>query len=244
MMAGSVPEVCVLADFAVEVARRFANWATGALARRQVVHVALAGGTTPKAVHDVLARKPYRDSIPWASIHFYQGDERPVPVAHPESNWGMACASLLDVVGVPDANRHPMRGDAPDLEQAANAYASDHLAQLDSRDGRPVLDLILLGMGPDGHTASLFPGTAGLNDAEHAVVANHVPQIGQTRLTLTLPTINAAREVWFLVAGESKAEVTARVLQGRDANLPAFHVQPVRGRCLWLLDSAAARRIQ
>ena len=233
-------EVCVLEDFAADAARRFADWATDALAVRKIVHVALAGGTTPKAVYEKLAGEPYRESLSWESIHFYQGDERPVPVTHPESNWGMAGASLLDVVGVPESNRHPMRGDAADLNEAANEYASLLLDRGDGREGVPIFDLILLGMGTDGHTASLFPDTTGLADRAHVVVANNVPQIGQTRLTLTLPTINAAREVWFLVTGEQKAEMTARVLRERNATLPACHIQPVRGRCLWLMDRDAA----
>jgi 6-phosphogluconolactonase len=242
-MNGGSPDVCVLNDFAGNAARRFAEWAASAVAERKIVHVALAGGTTPKAVYEALAKEPYRRSLSWASIHFYQGDERPVPVTHPESNWGMACGSLLDVVGVPDANRHPMRGDAADLDEAARAYASLLRERLDAHGAWPIFDLILLGMGPDGHTASLFPDTTGLDDTDHTVVANNVQQMDQTRLTLTLPTINAAREVWFLVTGAQKAEMAARILHERDAALPAYHVQPARGRCLWLMDGDAAGRL-
>lgn len=237
------PEVRVLSDFALDAARLFADWAAGVLREREIVNVALAGGTTPKAMYETLAREPLGKSISWESIHFYQGDERLVPVTHVESNWGMACASLLDVVGVPEENRHPMRGDAADPDEAAGEYASLLLDRLDCREDIPIFDLILLGMGADGHTASLFPDTAGFADAEHVVVANDVPQIGQMRLSLTLRTINAAREVWFLVTGRQKAETLARILHQQDLALPASHVRPPQGRCLWLTDDEAAGRL-
>lgn len=234
------PEVRVLSHFALDAADMFADWVAGVLSECEIVNVALAGGTTPKAVYETLAREPLGKSLSWASIHFYQGDERPVPVTHLESNWGMACASLLDVVGVPEVNRHPMRGDAADPDEAAGEYASLLLDRLDCREDIPIFDLILLGMGADGHTASLFPDTAGFADAEHVVVANDVPQIGQTRLSLTLRTINAAREVWFLVTGRQKAETLARIMHSQDTAFPASHVRPTHGRCLWLTDDEAA----
>jgi 6-phosphogluconolactonase len=232
--------VRVLDDFASDAARLFADWVSAAVAEREVVHVALAGGTTPKAVYEVLAGDPYRQSIAWASIHFWQGDERPVPADHPDSNWGMACRSLLDVVGVPQAHRHPMRGDAHDLEAAASEYSEMLSKALAGHGGFPVFDLILLGMGTDGHTVSLFPGTAGLAEREQSVIANELPHLGQTRLTLTFPAINAAREVWFLVTGEAKAAMVARLLGEGDSSLPVSRVTPACCLPMWLLDEAAA----
>jgi 6-phosphogluconolactonase len=242
-MSGNTPDVRVLADFASDAAQMFADWASEVLTERDVIHVALAGGTTPKVVYEALAGDPYRESIAWEAIHFWQGDERPVAIDHPDSNWGMACRSLLDVVGVPEKNRHPMQGDAQDLVEAAKRYISLLSDHLDQCGGFPVFDLILLGMGTDGHTASLFPGTAGLEERDRAVVANTVPQLGQTRLTLTLPVLNAARGLWFLVAGEGKAEMVARLLRRDDSCFPASQVRPLLQQPIWLLDAAAAAHL-
>jgi 6-phosphogluconolactonase len=152
----------------------------------------------------------------------------------------MACTALLDPASVPAENRHRMVGEATDLEAAAADYAELLADRLPSHDGVPRFDLILLGIGTDGHTASLFPNTPGAAETERFVVANQVPQLHTTRLTITFPVINAARQVWFLVTGAEKSEILRRIVRDRDPALPASRVAPVDGRCLWLVDQAAA----
>ncbi len=234
------PEVRVFGDFAGQAAALFARWAQDAVAGGRLPAVALAGGQTPRDVYARLAAPPWRETIPWASLRFFQGDERPVGPDHPDSNWGMARRALLDRVAVRGEHLHRMIGEAADLDAAAAAYADILAEQLPASNGVPVFDLVLLGIGTDGHTASLFPGTPALHETCRSVVANPVAALGTTRLTLTLPVLNAAASVWFLVSGASKAGIVRRLLVDRDPELPASAVRPVTGRCLWLLDAAAA----
>jgi 6-phosphogluconolactonase len=238
------PQITVLDDIPPLVATLFSEWCRTTVSHQKVARIALSGGTTPQIVYRTLAEPPYRDAIPWSSLEFYQGDERPVPPDHPDSNWGMARTSLLDRVDVSPSSLHRMIAESPDLEVAAAAYADLLAANLSHNDcGMPVFDLILLGLGADGHTASLFPGTAALHETRRFVVANIVPELQTTRLTVTLPVINAAREIWFLVTGSAKAEILRRILRERDPTLPATQVRPADGRCLWFLDHAAATHL-
>lgn len=229
-----------LLRFTDEVTHRFVAWAQTTVRDRVSAHVALAGGNTPRAVYETLASSPHREAVPWKSIHVYQGDERPVGPGHPESNWGMACKTLLDPVDLPHENRCRMHGEADDLHAAADAYADVLRDRLPMENHLPVFDLILLGIGTDGHTASLFPGTDALDETKRLVVANRVPPLETTRLTLTYPVLNAAREVWFLVIGSAKADIVSRILQEADQSLPAAWVCPTTGICHWLLDTDAA----
>jgi 6-phosphogluconolactonase len=235
--------VCVLDDFAETVAARFVNCCVGLLHQRERIHVALTGGETARQVYQALARPELREHLDFGAIEFYEGDERPVPPDHPESNWGMAESLFLDAAGVPQANRHRMRAEAEDLDAAAREYEQLLRSKLPRELGVPAFDLLLLGMGADGHTASLFPGTAALNETHRLVVANDVPQNQTTRLTITFPLINCARAVWIMVSGSSKAEMVYRALERRDPALPIVRVVPTCGPIAWLMDSQAGSKL-
>ena len=190
--------------------------------------ISLCGGSTPAPVYEALAEA----SLDWDNIEVTFGDERCVAPDHEDSNFRMANGSLLDKVPLNKSNILRMRG-----ELDPNDAASEYEDSLRKRSGAEIYmhDLILLGMGEDGHTASLFPGTAALNEGEKWVVSNHVPQKGETRITLTYPIINAARNVLFLVRGEEKRKVVDHVLSGQ-SDLPVSLVDPENGSVTWLLD--------
>ena len=198
--------------------------------------VALAGGSTPKITYEILAREyGGPEDLDWGGVHAFFGDERTVPPDHEESNYRMAQEALLS--RVPVGSVHRMRGEMEPREAAA-LYAKE-LEEF--FDGTPVLDLVLLGIGEDGHTASLFPRTLALDTRDQWTIENPVENLGTVRLTLTVPTINAARTVVFLVAGEGKAEALKEILES-DADprdYPAKLVQPATGP-VWLVDEAAA----
>lgn len=222
-------------ELAEAAARDFAERAAGAIARSGRFAVALAGGSTPKATYEILARDYARD-IDWGRVHFFFGDERTVPPDHEESNYRMAREALLS--HVPAGSAHRMRGELPP-EEAAAAYEEELRGFFG--EGPTGFDLILLGIGEDGHTASLFPNTPALDVTGRWVVSNPVGKLDAIRLTLTVPAINAARAVCFLVAGEGKAEALKEILEG-DADprdYPAKLVQPA-GRAVWMVDRAAA----
>ncbi len=201
--------------------------------------VALAGGSTPRALYALLAdpRAPYREALPWARTHVFFGDERTVPPDHPESNYGTAREALLARVPIPPENVHRIRGEE-DPVAAARSYEDDLRAFF----GRPPrFDLVLLGLGADGHTASLFPGSPALEEPR-LVAAPFVPALGARRITLTLPALDAASRVVFLVSGATKAPAVALILSGGPGSeaLPAARVRPLDGTVLWLVDRAAA----
>ncbi len=216
-------------------ARAFVEKAAEAVARRGRFAVALAGGSTPKATYEALARDHVGD-VDWPNVHVFFGDERAVPPDHEDSNYRMAREALLD--HVPAGSVHPMRGEMPP-EEAASSYEEELRAFFG--EGRPGLDLVMLGIGGDGHTASLFPETAALGVTDRLVVANPVPKLDTTRITLTAPVLNAAREVLFLVAGEDKVEALKEILEGEadPREYPAKLVQPSGGPA-WMVDRAAA----
>jgi 6-phosphogluconolactonase len=191
-------------------------------------NVTLAGGSTPRALYELLASDDYRDRTDWEDMEVFFGDERAVPPDHPESNYGMARSALLRHVPVPDEAVHRMEAEATPLEDAAERYS---LSLPDS------LDLVLLGMGPDGHTASLFPGREALEERTRRVVPTTAAD-DSPRLTLTYPTLETAHHVVFLVTGSSKREALDAIRRGED--LPAGRVRPVAGDVLWIVDQAAA----
>lgn len=222
-------------DLAKEAARAFVEKAADAISQRGRFSVALAGGSTPKNTYGILARD-YASVVDWPNVHVFFGDERTVPPDHEDSNYRAAKEALLD--HVPVGSVHPMRGELPP-EEAASSY--EEALRSFFREDPPVLDLIMLGIGGDGHTASLFPETSALEVTDRLVVANPVPKLDTTRITLTAPVLNAARKVSFLVAGEDKAEALKEILEG-DADprgYPAKLVQPVGGPT-WMVDRAAA----
>ena len=223
------------------VAEQFVRLTTAATRERGRCAVALSGGSTPKAVYRLLATEPFRSQARWDQIHFFWGDERHVPPDHVDSNYRMAMDAMLSNVPVTASQIHRMHGDLADAERAAQEY-EDEIREFFGRDRLPVFDLIHLGLGTDGHTASLFPGTAALDARRRVCVANWVPRFESYRITLTLPVLDAARAVVFIVTGADKASIVRRVLQdgAAAAPLPAQLVQPTDGELCWMLDRAAA----
>ena len=216
-----------------------------AAAERGIATVALSGGSTPRRMGELLATPAYRDRVPWEQVEVFWGDERWVPESSDESNAGVARRAFLDHVPIPPSRINPFNTDLPDPRLAADMYATQLRTVFGRADHVPRFDLILLGMGDDGHTASLFPGTAALHEREALAVAHHVPRLDADRLTLTPPVLNAGRAVVFLVGGAGKAETLARVLEGPEVpdELPAQVVRPTDGTLTWLVDRAAASRL-
>ena len=223
-------------ELSAAAAREFAARAEEAIEERGRFAVVLSGGSTPETMYGILARD-YIGRIDWSKVYVFFGDERAVPPHHEDSNHKMASEVLLD--HVPVANVHRMRGELPP-EEAAEAY-EEELRKFFQTEDVPRFDLILLGLGADGHTASLFPETSAIEVHDRWVVANPVLKLDTTRITLTIPIINAARAVIFLVAGEDKAEALGEILEG-DADpyaYPAKLIQPPGGP-KWMLDQSAA----
>lgn len=242
-------------ELALKAARRFARLADQYVVGSGRFTVALSGGSTPKAMFALLAESPFVETIPWSSIYFFWGDERCVPPDHADSNYRMTMETLLARVPVPQENIFRMAGELADADQAAQQYA-DTLQQFflqpaASRATAPLanvprFDLVFLGMGGDGHTASLFPETAALHNDSDIVTANYVEKFKAYRITLTAKTINNARNVTFLIAGQDKAETLRQVLEGerQTERYPSQMIQPRSGTLLWLVDEAAASLLQ
>ena len=236
-------EILICADageLALESARRFAELAEGFTNDAGRFTVALSGGSTPKAMFRILAEKPFADAIPWRSIYFFWGDERCVPPDHPDSNYRMAWENLLSKVPVPTENILRIPAEDDDHQRAADVYAET--LQKFFGEEWPRFDLVFLGMGPDGHTASLFPGTAALQARDRIAVANYVEKFQSWRITLSADTINKARNIIFLVAGQDKAPSLKEVIEGpRNPELyPSQLIEPHYGALLWMIDEAAA----
>jgi 6-phosphogluconolactonase len=228
-------------ELAQAAARDFATKAEAAIGERGRFAVALAGGSTPRATYEVLAND-YAGALDWSKVHVFFGDERTVPPNHEDSNYRMTHETLLS--RVPVGSVHRMRGELPPAEAAA-AYEEELREFLGASNEPPSLDLILLGIGDDGHTASLFPETSALEIHDRWVVANPVLKLETTRLTLTVPVINAARAVNFLVAGEGKADALKEILEGEadPREYPAKLIRP-EGGPVWMVDRAAAKFLQ
>lgn len=234
-----------LAAFA---AQEFVRRAAAAIRERGVFRVALAGGQTPRRTHEALTRPPLRNRVDWTSVQFFFGDERAVPPDHPDSNFNAARLALLDQLPLHASQVHRLAGERGDLDGAAREYAADLGRSFGVPQGPnpPRFDLVFLGMGKDGHTASLFPFTEALGEARAWVVRNEVPQLDTTRLTFTYPVLNAALAVLFMVSGHDKAEALERVLEGPPnlQQFPAQGVKPDAGDLIWLVDEAAAGRLR
>ena len=209
------------------------------------LHIVLAGGGTPRAFYQFLAKRPAGE-IDWHQIHFWWGDERCVPPDHDESNYRMVRESLLDHIDIVPGNIHRMRGESqPESEAQRYGREIAEFVPL-AKNGLPVFDLILLGMGSDGHTASIFPDSElDEKNSDYCAVTHH-PESGQKRITLTMPVLNQARQVLFMVSGEGKAEVVRQILQYKKdfSDLPAARVRPVTGEIVWFLDREAAKFIE
>jgi 6-phosphogluconolactonase len=231
------------AEVARTAARRFVDWAWQAIAKDGNFQVALSGGTTPRDMYRLLATQEFRTQIDWPRVHLFWGDERAVPPDDPESNYGMARRELLLRVPIPPANVHRMEAEINPIGRAAHSYESvlRQSLELDGR-GFPVFHLVLLGVGADGHTASLFPGARFLRESSRWVSTPTQEKLGTRRMTLTLPVIEAAERVLFLVIGSQKAAMLRVVLSGDTGReLPAQMVHPRHGERIFLVDEAAAR---
>ncbi len=231
---------------ALRAADLFALAAQEAAAARGRFVVALSGGETPRSFYGMLARQQFSQKVPWRRVHLYWSDERCVDPDEPASNFGMARDAFIRHVPVPPVNVHRVHGEE-EPEQAATAYQRELEAlatQERPRSELPVFDLIHLGLGKDGHTASLFPQSQALDEEDLLAVATQAPD-GSPRVTITRPVINAARRVWFIVSGADKAGMVAEVLEGLRVPraVPAQAVAPVHGELLWLLDEAAAAEL-
>jgi 6-phosphogluconolactonase len=230
-------------EVARTAARLFVDYAWQSIARYGQFFVALSGGNTPRMLYQFLASDEFRGQVDWAKVHVFWSDERAVPPDHPDSNYGMARRELLLRVAVPQANVHRMEAEKPNIGRAAHEYEEvlRKYLQFDDR-GFPRFHLILLGMGPDGHTASLFPGTRVTRQTSRWVSTPTVAKLNARRMTLTLPVLDAALRVLFLVVGAEKAEILRAVLQGKaEPPYPAQLVQPRdNGLKLFLVDEAAA----
>ncbi len=228
----------------VLVAKNVAADLANSVKRGIPFHIALSGGSTPKLLFDYLAEH-YRESIPWGDVHLWWGDERCVAPDHPESNYLMTKESLLRGVILPPGNVHRIKGEN-DPEEEAVRYADEMKRTIPMKDGLPVFDLIYLGLGTDGHTASIFPDRMDLlNESAVTAIAIH-PESGQKRVSLTGPVINHAAKVAFLVTGEGKAEKVSEIFEQKDGSelLPASHIHPVHGDLTWYLDRPAATSLR
>ncbi len=230
-------------ELAFAVANTFLQKAIDAANDQRNFYVALSGGSTPKALFKQLADAQVANAIPWANVHFFWGDERCVPPDHPESNFGMTQTELLNFIDMPAENIHRIRGEAPPAFEARR-YAA-HLRRIlpVNVHRKPVFDWLFLGMGNDGHTASLFPGTDFWRLRNKICAVAEHPLSGQKRISLTLPVINAARSVTFLVTGTAKAQILADIINktGHYRKYPAAKVQPLSGNITWQIDAAAAQ---
>lgn len=235
------PDATQLAKAAADF---FAGLAESAIADHGRFSVALSGGNSPRLLYETLASGNYSTVFDWPRVHIFFGDERCVPPTDQESNFRMVNDALISRVPIPRTNVHRIKGEIDPVTSAA-----DYEKELRSyfRDLEwPEFDLVLLGLGTDGHTASLFPETAALNEIERWVVANYVDKLQTFRISLTLPAINAAQNIAFLVTGQEKASTLEAVLEGSEAHetVPAKLVDPVKGAVTWFADTDAARLLK
>jgi 6-phosphogluconolactonase len=243
-------------ELALKAARHFARLADQYVVGHGHFTVALSGGSTPRAMFSLLAEDPFRDTVPWSEIYFFWGDERCVPADHPDSNYRMASETLLSKVAVPADNIFRIPAEMEDHDAAAEEYSAilrtffltgPGMSQTGTAplSALPRFDLIFLGMGPDGNTASLFPGTAALHAGEQVAVANYVEKFAAYRITLTAATINNARNVTFVAGGADKAETLRDVLEGpyQPDLYPSQLIGPHNGSLLWMVDEAAAAQL-
>jgi 6-phosphogluconolactonase len=228
-----------LVELSHKSAEQFSQLAHESIEASGRLTVAFSGGSTPKHLYSLLASPDYKNRIRWNNVELFWGDERCVPPDHPESNFRMAQEALLSRIQIPTGNIHRMRGEGQ--PQAAAAEYEKELQEFFGLDsgGLPRFDLILLGIGEDGHTASLFPGSDALNETKHLVVAPFVEKLNSYRLTLSLLVLNNAANVWFLVAGPSKADAVKQAFSS-SSDLPAAKVQPVNGKLTWFITRDAA----
>lgn len=207
--------------------------------------IALSGGSTPKRLYGLLALEPYCNQIDWTRAEIFWGDERCVPPDDTESNYHLAYEVMLSKLPIPASHIHRMPADQSDRVAASAAYEQE-MRRVFGTNGVPSFDLIQLGLGPEAHTASLFPHQASLWETERLIIPVSVPKPPPARLTFTPPLLNAANHILFLVTGAEKADAVQAVLEGdyQPDEYPAQIVRPTRGEVTWMLDTAAANRLQ
>jgi len=227
-------------QLALAAAERFVECALELQGTTESFSVALAGGNTPRRVYELLATEPFKNQVAWSEVHLFFGDERCVPPEHRDSNYAMANEALISKVPIPANNVHRIIGEGNANENAL-AY-EDELRTYFAGLAWPRFDLVLLGMGEDGHTASLFPNSAALKEMSRWVVSTRNEQLGQDRITLTVPVFNHARRLTFLVAGQKKAQRLKEVLRPQPGSeqLPVQAITPIQGMLEWLVDADAA----
>ncbi|MFQ6022954.1 MAG: 6-phosphogluconolactonase [Acidiferrobacterales bacterium] len=229
-------------------AEAFVSFANEAIAARQRFTVALSGGSTPRRLYELLAESPFNTQVAWDKLEFFWGDERAVPPEHADSNYGMTSDALLTKLAIPEAHIHRMPADREDLENAAWDYQAEiaRVFGVDPDGEPPQFDLVLLGMGADGHTASLFPYTEAIREETRWVVSSYVPKLDSYRLTLTPSILNKSAHVLFLVAGADKATPLEEVLEGPSdpERLPSQLIRPTSGDLTWLIDNSAATQLR
>lgn len=227
-----------------KAAQIFLETATAAIKERGQAAVAVSGGSTPKKLFELLAEPYFAGRMDWPRVHFFWVDERCVPPQSPESNFGMTQAALFSKIVIPSGNIHRMAGEMSDPIQAARAYENELKAFFKLSHSFPKFDLILLGTGEDGHTASLFPGSEAVREKDHWVVSTFVEKLQSKRITLTFPVLNNAAHVLTLVSGNSKAEILKAILTAEGpGRYPVQMVKPEWGELIWLFDAEAASKL-
>lgn len=227
-------------DLAESAARAFAKIVQESVSTRGVCYVALSGGSTPKLIYNKLVQPEY-STLPWGKIHFFVSDERCVELSSDESNYGNAERLLFSKVDVCAEFLHPPHGQESDPARAAAEYEQEVCRVVNQKnDDVPCFDLIFLGMGPDGHTASLFPGTAALEEQSRLVVENFVPKVNANRITFSFKLLDAARNVIFVVGGKDKAPVIKEIIGEGSTVYPSARVAPTSGNLVWMIDADAA----
>jgi 6-phosphogluconolactonase len=235
------PDIDTLSQQAAQYLVRIAH---ESIVTRGRFTIALSGGTTPRESYSLLGNEPYRSQIDWKLVHIFWGDERCVPADNPDSNYHMADEVLLSKIPIPALQIHRMPADQPDRDAASQAYTVE-MHRAFGTNGIPDFDLIQLGMGPEGHTASLFPHQPSLYEQRRLVMPVSVPKPPPDRLTFTPPLLNAARNILFLVTGGEKADALQAVLEGpyQPDEYPAQIVHPTNGEVVWMVDTDAAKNI-
>jgi len=235
------------AELAQQAAQLILTQSQLGVARNNLFTIALSGGSTPKRLYELLAdpTQQFRSQLPWDRIHFFWTDERHVPPDHPDSNYRMVREAMLVRAPVPPTNVHRMLSEKPNASEAANDYESQLRDFFHPPAGElPRIDFILLGLGPEGHTASLFPDSEVLQETQRWVAAPWIAKLNSYRLTMTLPVLNNASTVVFLVSGSEKAEILREVLKGEPDRFPAQRINPTNGALSWLVDENAASKLQ
>jgi 6-phosphogluconolactonase len=227
-------------DVAMAAAERFVTQVNTSIRERGRFAAVLSGGSTPKKTYELLATPDFRDRVRWTSVHLFFGDERTVPPDHPDSNYRMAYNAFISHVPIPTENVHRMKGEMEPVSSARKYEAE--LRAFFPNLAWPAFDLVFLGLGDDGHTASLFPDTEALYEQTAWVVSNWVEKLKTVRLTLTIPALNHASQILFLVTGTAKAPVIRALIEG--AKVPTALIAPVEGDCEWVVDKTAASLIK